>query len=214
MADDALTYECPHCHARVPVSEAAMGEAVECSSCGKPFRAAMPVGRLIGEDGSRGGEDGRGPENELMTVHPAVFRAHPLKVAFFALLAAAGAFALFCWATEWALLELDALVPLVAGAAMLLVSAAYVGYSLLLSRATVLTVTDRRTTLSEGILSKSTSEVDHDDLRNVKCDQSFLERTFGYGDIALSSSGQDEMEIVIHDIPNPQQVLDVIRRYR
>ena len=209
-----LTYECPHCHARVGVADGRLGEPVDCGQCGRPFRAAMPVGRLVGEDGSRADGSGRGPESELMTVHPAVFRAHPLRSLLFALLGMAGVTSLFFGVTGRAVFEAEPTPLIIAGCGMLFGSTLYFGYCALLSRATVLTITDRRTTLTKGILSKSTNEVDHDDLRNVKCDQSLIERTLGYGDIALSSSGQDEMEIVIQDIPNPQQVLDVIRRYR
>ena len=37
-------------------------------------------------------------------------------------------------------------------------------------------------------------------------------RLLNYGDIAISSSGQDDFEIVAHDIPDPDRVLEIIRK--
>ena len=219
-----LSYECPFCHAAVAVTNEKLGEGVECGECGRSFRATLPSGRLIDGETERDavatpapGETpagGRGPEQTLLSVRPAVFRAHPVRTLIFLLLAAAGLVAIVFGLTGRVVLDAEPTVLLIAGAIMLLGPALFTASSLLKAHATTLTVTDRRTVLEKGLLSKSTSEVDHDSLRNIKCDQSLLERTFGYGDIALSSSGQDEMEIVVNDIPKPQEVLDVIRRYR
>ena len=207
-------YECPHCRGHVPVPLSSAGEAVTCTACGRPFHAALPVGSLVNADGSRVATDNRPAEREILTVRPAVFRAHPIGTLLFLSLAAAGAVALFAGLSGRVLFNVEPGPLLISGVAMMVGPLLFIGGSLLSAWATELKVTNRRTVLTKGIVSRSTSEVDHDDLRNVKCDQSLLERTFGYGDIALSSSGQDEMEIVVKDIPSPQQVLDVIRRYR
>lgn len=78
----------------------------------------------------------------------------------------------------------------------------------------VLTVTEKRTLYRQGILSKRTNEVQHDDVRNIQMDQSFFQRILGVGDLAISSSGQDDMEIQIKGIESAQEIVDLIRRYQ
>jgi len=79
---------------------------------------------------------------------------------------------------------------------------------------TKLTVTDERITLRKGILSKYTNEVFHTDIRNVQLDQSFFQRLFDVGTIAISTSGQEGIEISVPGIPHPQQVRDLIDEHR
>ena len=202
-----FNYECPFCEAAVEVPADGIGSAVACPECGQTFKATTPSGRFIGSGDATtpAGESRRGgPEADILRAKPAVFRANPLRTVFVGLLIVGGPVFLFSGVGEFGF----------AGIVAFLVGLLMLVGSLLKAWSTELLVTDRRTVLTRGILSKSTSEVAHSDLRSIKCNQSLLERTFGYGDIALSSSGQDEMEIVADDIPNPQEVLDVIRSYR
>ena len=67
---------------------------------------------------------------------------------------------------------------------------------------TKLTVSTKRTTLRRGILSKSVSEVWHEDVRNVQLDQTFFQRLFSVGTIGISSSGQSGLEISVSGIPD------------
>ncbi len=80
--------------------------------------------------------------------------------------------------------------------------------------ATSLMVTTKRTVFRRGILAKRTNEVRHKDVRNIKVEQSILQRLFGVGDIAISSSGQSEMEIMVSGIPGPQKIADLIRQHQ
>jgi uncharacterized membrane protein YdbT with pleckstrin-like domain len=77
---------------------------------------------------------------------------------------------------------------------------------------TTLTVTTYRTILRKGILSKSTNEVRHCDVRNIQVKQSILQRIFGTGSIGISSAGQAEVEIYAEGIASPQQVASLIRQ--
>ena len=81
-------------------------------------------------------------------------------------------------------------------------------------RATLLIVTGQRTILRRGILSKRTNEVRHEDVRNIQVGQSFFQRMYGVGSIAISSAGQGEVEIEISGIGDPQQVADLIRAHQ
>ena len=81
-------------------------------------------------------------------------------------------------------------------------------------RATRLIVTNRRTTLQEGILEKRTNEVRHADIRNIRVNQTFGQRLFGVGSLEISSAGQGDVEIAVKGIPQPQQIADLIREHR
>ena len=81
-------------------------------------------------------------------------------------------------------------------------------------RATRLIVTNRRTILQSGILSRNTNEVRHSDIRNVLVEQGFFERMFGVGTLELSSAGQSDVEICIKGIADPQGVAETIRKHR
>jgi uncharacterized membrane protein YdbT with pleckstrin-like domain len=78
------------------------------------------------------------------------------------------------------------------------------------SRGTVLTVTNERTILRTGILSKSLNEVWHRDVRNVVLEQKPMQRLFDVGRIAVSSAGQDDVEISVDGIPFPGEVKRII----
>lgn len=79
---------------------------------------------------------------------------------------------------------------------------------------TVLTVTNKRTTLRKGLLSKSTNEVWHDAVRNVQLSQSMFQRIFSTGTLAISSAGQSGMEIEVKGIPNPNKAKEAIDQNR
>jgi uncharacterized membrane protein YdbT with pleckstrin-like domain len=76
---------------------------------------------------------------------------------------------------------------------------------------TRLTVTETRTILRTGILSKDTNEVRHCDVRNIRVQQDVLQRVFGVGEIGISSAGQADIELVVSGIPSPQSIADAIR---
>ena len=81
-------------------------------------------------------------------------------------------------------------------------------------KGTQLTVTNERTSLRRGILSKSITEVWHQDVRNVQLDQTFLQRLLGVGSLGISSSGQAGLEISVSGIPDPDRVKDLIDQHR
>jgi uncharacterized membrane protein YdbT with pleckstrin-like domain len=78
------------------------------------------------------------------------------------------------------------------------------------SQGTKLTVTDQRTILRRGILSKHINEVYHSDIRNVQIYQSFLQRIFGVGTISIASAGSGQAEIVVAGMRDPGKVKEVL----
>ncbi len=81
-------------------------------------------------------------------------------------------------------------------------------------KATTLTVTEERTRLRRGLLSKSITEVWHQDIRNVQLDQTFFQRIFDVGTIGISSAGQGGLEIQVTGIPQPDRVKELIDQNR
>ena len=81
-------------------------------------------------------------------------------------------------------------------------------------KATTLTVTNERSTLRNGILSKHTTEVWHADVRNVAMSQGILQRRFGVGSIGIASAGGAGMEIEVGGLPKPQKAKDIIDQHR
>ena len=81
-------------------------------------------------------------------------------------------------------------------------------------KGTQLTITNERTSLRRGILSKSITEVWHQDVRNVQLDQTFFQRLLGVGSLGISSSGQAGLEISVSGIPDPDRVKALIDQHR
>ena len=79
---------------------------------------------------------------------------------------------------------------------------------------TTLIVTEEKTILRKGILSKYTNEVFHENVRNVQVNQSFLQRILNVGYIGISSAGQAGMEIEVNGIPDPDEVKRLITEHR
>ncbi len=82
------------------------------------------------------------------------------------------------------------------------------------TKATVLTVTNERTILRRGLLSKSLNEVWHQDVRNVRLSQTFWQRMFSTGTLEVSSAGQADVEIKVKGIPDPDDVKTIIDRFK
>ncbi len=77
-----------------------------------------------------------------------------------------------------------------------------------------LEITNKRTIARRGLVSRATTEVLHDHVRNVQITQSVWQRMLGIGRIGLSSSADDSVEIVMDDLPSPDRIRRVIDLYR
>lgn len=124
-------------------------------------------------------------EYDVWSSHPKMFRDSPIM------------FILFC-----------ALIP-VFGIGLLLLILWWLG-----CLNSALIVTNKRTILRTGILSKHTREVRHDDVRYLEVSQSFFNRICGVGIISISSAGQSGVELTISGITDPQSVKRMIDGFR
>jgi len=124
------------------------------------------------------------PETVLYKDHPAMFRNRPVL------------FLICC-----------ALVPFGIGIVGLLAWWLH-------CQATSLVITESRVTLRKGLLSKYTNDVLIADIRNVQVRQSFLQRIFGVGAVAVSTSGQGDMEIEVPGMPAPDRIKAILNDRR
>jgi len=121
----------------------------------------------------------------LYEAHPAMFRNHPFGFILCLLLVAAAGIGLFVF-LYWRVKCLGS----------------------------TLSVTDQKTTLRTGILSKNINEVFHSDVRSIQISQSFFQRLFGVGSLGISSAGQSGVEIMATGIPDPNKVREIIDAHR
>lgn len=215
--ESVLKYECPYCGEVNKVETTSLGSNVKCVNavCGRRFRVQVPAGQLI-EDGdlsiSASGDQTHAElaesERTLLTRHPAMFGNHPLRFVGCLILVGSGiAGAAFADRTADAVLTTAGVAVAAAGALALIIWWLHTRFQSVI-------VTSKRTIYQRGVFSKHTSEVQHDDVRNMQADQSFFDRVARVGHVAISSSGQDEMEISVKGLKSPNEVIEIIRRYQ
>ena len=77
-----------------------------------------------------------------------------------------------------------------------------------------LTVTTQKTIKRTGILSKATTEVYHEDVRNIQVRQTWFQRICKVGSIGIGSAATSGLEIVLDGILNPDKVKSIIEDQR
>jgi hypothetical protein len=225
---------CPNCGEVVVVDTGMVGEMATCPNeeCGKVFRVSIPDGKPVSQEQtdperthSIKEDDGANlvsDEELLYTVHPAFVRRRPLKSIVTFVVGIVGLYIMAVWggmsliegSREFVTNSLsEEWMPWIGGILFLVALLFFLGWWIS-ALFTTLKVTNKRTTYREGIIAKETSEVLHEDVRNLQIDQSVWERLLFIGDIALSSSGQDDLEIEAHAIPSPDRIAKVIRQYQ
>ncbi len=201
-----ITIECDDCERTFDIEDEQAGGKVACPYCGDMNRVPAAHGPQ-----TKGLPPDEGPEQDISVVHPAMFRAHPFRFLAIAVLVLGGivlAIAAISSDKVWAWLSWVGLVLSVTGVIWWVVW--FVAAHLWVK----LTISNKRTIRHEGIVRRHTSEVLHDHVRNVEIKQSFLQRLLNVGYIGISSSGQDDIEIEVRDIPRPYAVKALIDEYR
>lgn len=112
--------------------------------------------------------------------HPAMFKNHPLGFIIAVLL-----------------------VPVAVGIIILL-------WWYLQCKSTKLEFVGNDLVLEEGLLSKSRTELNVERIRTVNVYQSFFNRIFGVGKIAIYTAG-DDPEIEVAGLPNPNDLRELIK---
>lgn len=149
-----------------------------------------------------------GPEQHVMTVREAMWRSAPMRFVLLILLLLGSLIGGIWLALEgqgfwaWAV----AVVGVVA--VVLLLSWK------IQTRTRALKITNKRTIYKKGLFDTSSSEVMHDNIRNVRVNQELWERIWNVGTIGISSAGSDGIEIEMRRVPSPGKVREIIDLYR
>lgn len=187
---------CPSCNKGINVPEKLAGTQQKCPGCKSPFlipalatvqaEPALTMAPDVAPSRSATAPPrASNAETTLLTVRPSMFRNNPVGFVI----------------------------------AVILIPVLGLGLAILLiwwfrCHNTTLTVTNKRTSLRTGIISKHTREVRHTDVRFLEMKQGIFQRMMGVGTLCVSSAGQGELEIEVGGIPNPQHVKDTIDGFR
>jgi hypothetical protein len=152
-----------------------------------------------------------GPETEVIRVRRCWFRSRPVRFGIDVLVMVGGLVGLGWMATRsggasgwWYLVFVPAaVVPL-----------GIMAWWWCDRYSAALIITTKRTTMQTGIFKRSTSEVVHDNIRNVQVDQTFWQRVWKVGKLGISSSGQDGIEVQVNHLPDPVKLREIIDLYR
>lgn len=215
---------CDNCERALELDDAAAGGKIGCPYCGDvnrvpgaadsptaPSMPAEPVPARTRPDraAAAGLPPDHGPEAPVATVRRCWFRSRPGRFTLAVLVLAAGLAGLV-WmlirpADRWWYL---AVVPAI------VVPAGFLAWWWIDRYSAALVITTKRTTMHTGFFRRSTSEVVHDNIRNVQVDQTFWQRIWRVGRLGISSSGQDGVEITVNHLPNPNRLRETIDLYR
>lgn len=203
-----ITIKCDKCDKPFEVDNTKAGQKVECPACGDTNlvpAAAAHTDRAA----AAGFPPDSGPEQRVLIVRKAMFRAHPLLISALFLVAFGGLIGGIIMA-----FTVIGLMWAIVAWAFSLIAFAWLGIWKFLTLDETLEITNKRSILHRGILRKNTTEVLHDNIRNVQVDQSFWNRVWNVGTMGISSSAQAGVEIEARHIPKPHHVRKVIDLYR
>ncbi len=142
-------------------------------------------------------------------IRPSAVRSQPLKFFGFAFLGLAGlACAVFGFGNSWALF---AWIPCAIGGLVAISIPVWMKLKTLNAK---IRITSKRIVDTDGFLNRRVSEVLHRDIRNVRVEQTFMQRIWRVGEIAVYTSGEESPEIHMEHVPDPQRVREVIDLYR
>ena len=215
-----IKFQCDRCDKVFEVPDSDAGTKLECPNCGDmnivPEAPASSSQATHAERAlvEKGLPPDAGPETPVMTVRPSIWRGSPFRCVGLAALPIAGPVLLYLLLGQ---LGVDSRSS-VSWWAFLVVAVLAWGWLgiwwLGVSFGQSFEITNKRTIERRGIIRRSTSEVMHDHVRNIQIDQSVLDRVFNVGQIGISSSGQDGIEILMKDLPRPGKLKETIDAYR
>jgi hypothetical protein len=218
-----VTITCDRCDRKLQVPDDKRGTKIECPHCGDtnvvPAEAVVLAAVADGAAGGRaaGKKDrpaelglppDRGPERQVLKVRPAMLRARPILFLVLAAAAGGGAVGAAVFAARGPVTY--AYIATAVGVAGIIALLIWKFKTMFVS----LEITNKRTVETRGLFSRATSEVLHDDIKNLQITQSFWQRIWGVGTIGISSAGQDGIEIQAQDMPRPMEIRRVIDAYR
>jgi phage FluMu protein Com len=220
-----IRIECDKCEKTIDLDDATAGTKVTCPFCGDMNRvpeATVPAGisaRASGEAkadkadkaAAAGYPPDHGPEAAVVKVRRCWFRTRPLRFLFAVAVMSAGITGVIWLNTRTA--PVERWWYALFGPAVVIPAIVLLWWWVDRFSAAII-ITTKRTTMQTGIFNRSTSEVVHDNIRNVQVDQTFWQRVWKVGKLGISSSGQDGVEIQINHLPNPNRLREIVDLYR
>jgi membrane protein YdbS with pleckstrin-like domain len=193
------------CGKSFSVPEAYAGKKGSCKACGAVLHIPTAVAATPSNQAAPPPKPSSG-EATLYEASPSMFRNRPLLFLAGLLL------------PVWLIYQGSRIGgdPALVGAGIALIPVLALVYLVwwLSCRATRLTVTERKITLRRGLLGRDLNEVRHVDVRNVRLRQGLFQRLLGVGGIAISTSGQSDIEVEVTGLPNPHRIREIIDRHR
>jgi len=213
-----IQFNCDNCEMLIELDDDMAGTKHECLNCGDINRVPTPDAVEPVPESSNGPVDRAakagypadfGPETKIFKVRRCWFRSRPIRFSVAVLVIIASIVGML-WvqlgdrAVAWYAL----FAPLTVG------GIGFIVWWWLDRLSTSFEITTKRTIMHRGFFSKSSSEVVHDNIRNIQIDQTFLQRLTNVGRVGISSSGQDGVEIQVNHLANPNKLREVIDLYR
>jgi Bacterial PH domain len=215
-----IRFNCDKCEMEIEVEDALAGTKHECLGCGDINRVPVPDGGDADESGApdskktdRAAQAGFPPdfgdEVRVQIVRRCWFRSRAIRFSLVTLILLGGIIGtISIFVSEKNLLWLALSVPMILG------SVGLIGWWWIDRLAASIEITTKRTIMHRGIFSKSSSEVVHDNIRNIQIEQTFPQRVMGVGKIGISSSGQDGIELQVNHLKDPDNLRKIIDLYR
>lgn len=215
-----IKFNCDRCDMEIEVDDELAGTKHECLNCGDINRVPEPDGVIplasdpaedqrVDKAAKAGFPPDSGPEVRVLKVRRCWFRSRAIRFSLTVLIGLAALVGLI-----WVPVAEKSAWWYALFAPLLLWSIGLISWWWIDRLSASLEVTTKRTVMLRGFFSKSSSEVVHDNIRNIQIDQTFLQRVMNVGRIGISSSGQDGIELQVNHLKDPEYLRQVIDLYR
>lgn len=77
-----------------------------------------------------------------------------------------------------------------------------------------LIITEQRITLKQGLLSRSTNDLYHTNVSNIRISQNLIERILDVGTIEIATAATSGYEITVEGIPDPRNIKTLIEQQK
>lgn len=215
-----IKFNCDRCDMEIEVEDQLAGTKHECLNCGDINRVPSPDDAIslvdepdsdthVDKAAAAGFPPDSGPEVRVLKVRRCWFRSRPIRFSLTVLIGLAALAGLI-----WVPISDKPVWWYALFAPVLLWAIGLISWWWIDRLSASLEVTTKRTVMLRGFFSKSSSEVVHDNIRNIQIDQTFLQRVMNVGRIGISSSGQDGIELQVNHLKDPEYLRQVIDLYR
>jgi membrane protein YdbS with pleckstrin-like domain len=158
--------------------------------------------------------DSTSDEEELLKVHQSMSRNKPVKFVTWLIIGIAGLVIAAIDPFARYHLENSRIICVAVGLATVFIVATAFLLWWLRCRKVSLTVTNKRTILQSGLLSRYVKDVRRADVRMLVVKQGSLQRLLGVGSIAVASAATGESDIDVGGVPHPEKIKDLIDGFR